>query len=95
MSAMITIDGFSKDSIELVNSMLFAERQENPYKGQCGQKAKREAAKQPRTPDEQQADKERAQNRQGKDTVPSGVRSAAAKKAAETRRRCKGLPTTP
>lgn len=77
--------------------MLFAEGQENPYEGQCDQKQKREAQAKPRTQAQQQADQARSQALRGKDTISSGSRSAAAKKAAETRSRCKGIqkPPTP
>jgi hypothetical protein len=92
---MINIDGFSKTSIDLVNEMLYAEGQLNPLEGECGQKEKRKMQSQPRTQEQQKADKTRAQANQGKDSVPSGVRSAAAKKAAETRKRCKGTSPQP
>ena len=92
---MLNIDGYSKSSLELVNSMLYAEGQVNPMAGECGQKQKREQSKQARTPAQQEADKTRAQTNQGRDNVPSGVRSEAAKKAAETRARCKGASPKP
>jgi hypothetical protein len=87
---MQNIDGFSKTSIDLVNEMLYAEGQVNPYEGQCGQKKLREGNKKPRTPAEQQADRKRAQASQGASNVSGSVRSEAAKKAAITRKRCKG-----
>ena len=87
---MQDIQGFSQTSIDLVNEMLFAENQPNPYQGKCGQKKLREQQKQPRTPLQEQADKNRAQQQSGRDTISSAVRSEAAKKAAETRKRCKG-----
>ena len=86
----MNIDGFSKSSLELVTSMLYAEGQVNPLEGQCGQKKKREQQKQSRTPAQQDADRARAQANRGKNAVPSPARSEAAKKAAETRRRCAG-----
>ena len=92
---MLNIDGYSKSSLELVNSMLYAEGQVNPLEGQCGQKQKREQSKQSRTQAQAEADRTRSQANQGRDTVPSGVRSEAAKKAAETRKRCKGGASTP
>ena len=92
---MLNIDGYSKSSLELVNSMLYAEGQPNPLEGECGQKQKRQQAKQPRTAAQAQADKTRAQANSGRDNVPSGVRSEAARKAAETRKRCKGGASTP
>lgn len=85
------ISGFSSDALNAVSQMLYAE---NPLEGQCGQKAKREAAQKPRTPAQEAADQARAQARKGKDTMSSAVRSEAAKKAAETRSRCKGGGTT-
>jgi len=92
---MLNIDGYSKGSLEFVNSMLYAEGQPNPLEGECGQKQKRQQAKQARTPAQQEADKTRAQTNRGRDSVSSGVRSEAAKKAAETRARCKGTSSQP
>ena len=92
---MLNIDGYSKSSLELVNSMLYAEGQPNPLEGECGQKQKRQQAKQPRTAAQAQADKTRAQTNRGRDSVSSGVRSEAARKAAETRKRCKDGASTP
>jgi hypothetical protein len=92
---MLNIDGYSKSSLELVNNMLYAEGQVNPMAGECGQKQKREQSKQARTPAQTEADKTRAQTNQGRDNVSSGVRSEAARKAAETRKRCKGGASTP
>jgi len=92
---MLDIEGYSKSSLELVNSMLYAEGQVNPLAGECGQKQKREQAKQARTQAQAEADKTRAQTNRGRDNVSSGVRSEAAKKAAETRARCKGASPKP
>lgn len=92
---MVNIDGFSQHSLNAVNEMLYAEGQKNPLAGTCGQKEKRAQNKTARTPAQQAADKARAQASQGRNSVSSGVRSEAARKAAETRRRCKGLPTNP
>jgi hypothetical protein len=87
---------FSPESLNAVQEMLYAEGQVDPLEGTCNQRKKREQNKTQRTPEQAQADKQRAQHQQGRDTIPSGVRSEAAKKAAETRRRCKGVssPTT-
>jgi len=85
----MNVPGFTSDAVELVNEMLFAER-ENPYEGKCGQKKLRQQNKQARTPAQQQADRSRAQANRGKDNIDSSTRSQAAQKAAETRRRCKG-----
>lgn len=87
---MIRISGFSQSSLELANSLLFAEGQVNPLAGECGQKEKRKAMAKPRTPAQEAADKMRSQQQSGKTIGSSSVRSAAAKKAAETRARCKG-----
>ncbi len=81
---------FSEQSLAEVDAM-FAE---NPLSGTCGQKAKREAQAKPRSPLQEAADEARAQARRGKDTMSSAVRSEAATKAAETRRRCKGGGST-
>jgi len=86
----MNISGFSQDALAQVQQMLYAEGQQNPLLGQCSQKKLREQNKQPRTPLEQQADRARAQASQGHDSVPSATRSEAAKKAAETRKLCKG-----
>ena len=88
---MVNIDGFSKYSIDLVNEMLYAEGQVNPLEGECGQKQKRQQKRQNRTSEQLKADKARAQANQGRDSVSSSVRSEAAKRAAETRNRCKGV----
>jgi hypothetical protein len=86
----MNIPGFSKEALLSVNQLLYAEHQHNPYEGQCKQKELREKNKRPRTPAQEQADRQRAQSATGKDVVPSGIRSEAAKRAAETRKRCKG-----
>ena len=79
---------FSNESLEGVWDLLYAEGQPNLLEGQCNQKQKRERSKQ-RTPAQREADQQRAQQRKGQDTVSSGVRSDAAKRAAETRKKCK------
>lgn len=92
------IPGFTAESLDAVTTMLYAEGQKNPYEGKCDQKKLREQNKTQRTQAQQAADRERAQANRGKDKIPSATRSQAAKKAAETRRRCKGLtsgPSTP
>ena len=88
------IPGFTTQSLEAVENLLYAEGQRNPYEGQCGQKKLREQAKQPRTPLQEQADRDRAQAQRGRSNVSSAVRSEAAKKAAETRKKCKGGGST-
>lgn len=86
----MNISGFSTEALETVNSLLFAEGQVNPHQGKCNQRKLREQAAKPRTPAEQQADKARSQARRGKPVGGSANRSQAAKKAAETRKKCKG-----
>ena len=81
------VPGFSPESLEEVQYLLYADWQ-NPYEGQCGQKKLREQNKQPRTPAQEQADIARGEALRGKPR--GGDRSAAAAKAAETRKRCKG-----
>ena len=81
------MNGFTQESWEAISSMLFGE---NKLEGQCGQRKKREATKSQRSPAQRQADKARAQARQGRDTMSSATRSEAAKKAAATRAKCKG-----
>ena len=91
----MNISGFTPEALRNIETMLYAEGQKNPLEGECNQKTKRDAAKKPRTPAQQQADNARAQASRGKDSVPSAARSEAAKKAAETRKRCKGGSTAP
>ena len=86
------IGHFSEQSLTEVQDLLFAEW-ENPYSGKCGQKKLREQNKKPRTPAQEQADLARGQALRGK--TRGGDRSAAARKAAETRKRCKGGGNTP
>ena len=85
---------FSQEALAQIDA-IFAENQENKLLGECNQKAKREQSKQARTPAQTEADKTRAQANRGRDTVSSGVRSEAARRAAETRKRCKGGASTP
>ena len=82
------VPGFTTESIDLVNQLLFAEGWENPHAGKCNQKQLRRQNRTQRTPAQQDADKARAQARAGQDTMSSGVRSEAAKKAAKTRAKC-------
>lgn len=89
----MNISGFTPESLSVVESLLYAER-ENKYLGQCGQKKLREQDKTQRTPAQQAADQQRAANQRGKNTISSSVRSEAAVKAAETRKRCKGGGST-
>lgn len=89
----MNIPGFTTEALDIVGQMLYAEGQENPYEGQCGQKKLREQRQQPRTPAQEQADQARSQALRGK-SAPSTNRSESAKKAAETRRRCKGSSTS-
>lgn len=84
------ISGFTTEALDAVKQMLYAE---NPYEGKCGQKKLREQAAKPRTPAQEQADEARSQALTGKSK--GGDRSGAAKKSAETRRRCKGGGNNP
>ncbi len=90
----MNVPGFTNASLDLVNEMLYAEGQPNPLAGECKQKEKRKAAQQPRTPAQEQADQARAQAMRGRTRQSSATRSEAAKKAAETRKRCKGGNST-
>jgi len=91
----VNISGFTTEALDAVSEMLYAEGQKNPYEGKCGQKKLREQNKTQRTQAQQAADRERAQANRGQDKIPSATRSQAAKKAAETRKRCKGQSSTP
>lgn len=84
----MNISGFTTEALNAVQEMLYAEGQVNPLEGECGQRKKREARSTNRTAAEEQADQQRSQTMSGK--APGGDRSAAAKKAAETRKSCKG-----
>lgn len=90
----MNISGFTTESLEAVQDLLYAEGQVNPLEGECGQKAKRQTAAKPRTPAQQEADKLRSQQRRGKAQGSSAGRSEAAKKAAATRKKCKGGSST-
>ncbi len=81
---------FSQKSWEEVEGLLFAENQENKFLGKCNQKKLREAAKQPRTPAQAEADRARSQAARGATQQSSAVRSEAAQRAAETRKKCRG-----
>jgi len=85
---------FSEDSIQKVN-LMFEERVHSPDAGQCNQKQRREQRRAEQTPEQRQAAQERGARMRGRDNVSSAVRSEAAKKAAETRKRCKGGVSTP
>jgi hypothetical protein len=84
---------FSDEALDAVEAM-FAEGQKNLFLGQCNQKKLREQNKQPRTPEQEQADQARSQALRGK-SAASGNRSESAKKAAQTRRQCKGQTAQP
>ncbi len=84
---------FSQESWEEVEGLLYAEGQPNPLEGKCGQKKLQEQAAQPRTAAQQSADQARAQANRGKDNIPSATRSEAARKGAETRKKCAGAQT--
>ena len=84
---------FSQEALAQVGAM-FAEGQVSSLAGECGQKAKREAMKQPRTPLQAEADRARSQAARGATRQSSATRSEAAKRAAETRKKCRGGGTT-
>ncbi len=84
---------FSQEALAQVEEM-FAEGQVNKLAGECNQKAKREAAKQPRTPLQEAADRARSQAQRGRTQQSSAVRSEAAQRAAETRKKCRGGGST-
>jgi hypothetical protein len=90
----MNISGFSAEALNAVETLLYNEGQKNPYEGQCGQKKLREQNKQPRSPEQERADQARSQALRGK-SAASGNRTESAKKAAATRRQCKGLPSQP
>lgn len=91
---MLHLDGFTQESLDTINSMLFAEGQVNPYEGKCNQRQLRQQNKQQRTPEQQAADQKRSQSaQQSMASRPSAVRSEAAKKAAQTRKMCQGGKT--
>lgn len=87
---MMDIPGFTTESLQEVTELLYAEG--NPYEGKCGQKKLRKQNQDQRTPAQQEADKRRSQEMTGK-AKPSANRQEAAKKAAETRKKCKGQAT--
>ena len=90
----MNIPGFTTESLQYVSELLYAE---DPLLGECGQRKKKEQQQnqKERTPAQQAADRARGQSQRGVDSTPSAVRSEAAKKAAQTRRKCKGLPQQP
>jgi hypothetical protein len=83
---MMNVPGFTEEALAEVNDML--DFSINPYAGQCGQKKLREQNRTQRTPQQQAGDQARSQALRGH--TSTGNRSAAAKKAAETRKRCRG-----
>ncbi len=75
------IPGFTADALQYAEDLL----------GKCNQKKLREQNKQPRTPEQEAADQSRSQALKGKPAATQGgARTEAAKKAAETRSKCKG-----
>lgn len=85
---MLNLSGFSQDSLDKAR-WLFQEGH-TPDEGKCNQKRLREQRRNQMSPEQRQAAQERGQNQRGRDNVPSATRSEAAKRAAETRKRCKG-----
>lgn len=97
----MNIPGFTNESLERVSDLLYAETQ-NQFEGQCDQKRKKKQAteQKQKTPEQEKSIEQRAAALRGKDNVDPAKRSEAAKKAAETRRRCRGIsggatPTQP
>jgi hypothetical protein len=82
----MNIPGFTTESLRFAENLL----------GKCNQKKLREQNKQPRTPAQEQADQARSQALKGKPAATQGgARTEAAKKAAETRSKCKGGGSSP
>ena len=80
----MNIPGFTVDALQYAEDLL----------GKCNQKKLREQQQQPRTPAQEQGDQARSQALKGKPAATQGgARTEAAKKAAETRKNCKGLPS--
>lgn len=90
---MINTPGFTTESLDAVAELLYAETP-NKLLGQCNQreKKKQQAAGMEKTPAQKAAIEARAASLRGKDNVDPSRRSEAAKRAAETRRRCRGNP---
>lgn len=82
----MNISGFTVEALQHAEDLL----------GKCNQKKLREQNKQPRTPAQEQADQSRSQALKGKPAATQGTaRSEAARRAAETRSKCKGGTTSP
>jgi hypothetical protein len=80
------IPGFTIEALQYAEDLL----------GKCGQKKLREQNKGQRSAEQEAADQSRSQALKGKPAATQGAsRSEAAKKAAETRRKCKGGSPTP
>ena len=80
------IPGFTIEALQHAEDLL----------GKCNQKKLREQNKQPRTPEQEAADQSRSQALKGKPAATQGgARTEAAKKAAETRSKCKRGTTPP
>jgi hypothetical protein len=77
---------FSEKSLQFAENLL----------GKCNQKRLREQNKSQRTPEQEAADQSRSQALKGKPAATQGgARTEAAKKAAETRSKCKGGGSSP
>jgi cell division protein FtsN len=81
----VRISGFSQESWNYIETLLF---EEHDLTGQCDQKEKRKRRQMQRTPAQKQADKIRSQEM--KNQPQPGNRSEAAKKSAQTRKKCHG-----
>ena len=80
------VPGFTTESLRYAEDLL----------GKCGQKKLREQNKGQRSAEQEAADQARSQALKGKPAATQGTaRSEAARRAAETRRNCKGGSSTP
>lgn len=73
---------------------MFDESGSSSLTGQCNQAEKRKQRQAQRTPEEKLADAQRAKDMEGRAVAPSSNRGQAAKKAAETRKKCKSGTST-
>jgi hypothetical protein len=82
-------DRLKQSNAEKLPGGKFAEGQKRPFEGRCDQAKLERQNRQPRTPAQKQADQNRSRQQTGRSGA--GNRSAAAKKAAQTKAQCKGL----
>lgn len=74
---------------DLKGFAMFDESSPSDLTGQCNQAEKRKQRQAQRTPEEKLADAQRSKDMAGQAVAPSANRDQAAKKAAETRKKCK------